>query len=222
MNSMDQETLKKAVAKAALDQVPEKCFLGIGSGSTMVHFIQQLSAVRAKIEGCVPSSNKVAELLRAQNLPVMELTAVPEVHVYFDSADACNANKELIKGGGGALTREKIIATAAMQFVCLLDETKLGKRFLEIPIPVEVIPMARSMVAQTIVKLGGRPSLRERYTTDNGNLILDVDGFPLTHPLELERSLKSMIGVVESGIFAQTRPNKILVANSDLSITVLD
>lgn len=222
MAHIDQEKLKRAVAKAALDYIPENCFLGIGSGSTMMHVIELLPTIQMRIKACVPSSEKIAMALREKKLPVMDLNAVPEVQLYLDSADACNASKELIKGAGGALTREKILAESANEFICLIDETKLGKHFLEVPIPVEVIPMARSVVARLITKLGGRPRLRDNYTTDNGNIILDVSGLSLNHPIELERSLKSIIGVVESGLFAQTRPKKVLVSNINNSITVLD
>ena len=217
-----QEALKQVVAKAALECVPNRCFLGIGSGTTMEHFVALLPGIKSRIEACVPSSEKISRLLRSHHLPVMDLTGVPEIHVYIDSADACNASRELIKGKGGAHTREKVLAQCANEFICLIDNSKLGKRFLEIPIPVEVIPMARSVVARMISKLGGRPSLRENFLTDNGNQILDIDGLPLNHPLELVLSLKSMIGVVESGIFAQTRPNQVLVSNADHTITVLD
>ncbi|MEY3182797.1 MAG: ribose-5-phosphate isomerase [Pseudomonadota bacterium] len=216
-----REMLKKAVAQAALSTVPDRCFLGVGSGTTMEYFVQLLPTIRSKIEACVPSSEKIATLLRAHQLPVIELTAVPEVHLYIDGADACNASKELIKGKGGALTREKILAQCANEFICLIDSSKLGKRFLEVSISVEVIPMARSVVARMITQLGGKPRLREQFITDNGNEILDIDGLPLNRPLELERSLKSIIGVVESGIFAQTRPNQVLVSNSDYSISVI-
>jgi ribose 5-phosphate isomerase A len=217
-----QEALKQVVAKSALKFVPNHCFLGVGSGTTMEYFVALLPTIKSRIEACIPSSEKIARLLRSLQLPVMDLSAVPEVHVYIDGADACNASRELIKGKGGALAREKILAHCANEFICIIDNNKLGKRFLEIPIPVEVIPMARSVVARMISKLGGRPSLRENFLTDNGNQILDIEGLPLNHPLELERSLKSMIGVVESGIFAQTRPNQVLVSNADHTITVLD
>ena len=217
-----REALKQVVAKAALSCVPNRCFLGVGSGTTMEYFVGLLPTIKSKIEACIPSSEKIASLLRSHHLPVMDLSGVPEVHVYIDGADACNASRELLKGKGGALTREKILAQCANEFICLIDSSKLGKRFLEIPIPIEVIPMARSVVARMITKLGGKPRLRENFITDNGNQILDVDGLPLNHPLELERSLKSIIGVVESGIFAQTRPNQVLVSNSDYTVTVLD
>lgn len=217
-----QEPLKQIVAKAALECVPNHCFLGIGSGTTMEHFVALLPSIKSRIEACVPSSEKIAKLLRSHQLPVVDLSGVPEVHVYIDGADACNASRELIKGRGGALTREKILAQCANEFICLIDSSKLGKRFLEIPIPIEVIPMARSVVARMITRLGGRPRLRENFITDNGNQILDIEGLPLNHPLELERSLKSIIGVVESGIFAQTRPNQVLVSNADHTVTVLD
>ena len=217
-----QEALKQVVAKAALECVPRACFLGIGSGTTMEHFVALLPTIKSRIEACIPSSEKISQLLRSHGLPVMDLSGVPEVHVYIDGADACNASRELIKGKGGALTREKILAQCANEFICLIDHSKLGRRFLEIPIPVEVIPMARSVVARMITRLGGKPRLRENYMTDNGNQILDIESLPLNHPLELEISLKSMIGVVESGIFAQTRPNQVLVSNADQTITVLD
>jgi ribose 5-phosphate isomerase A len=217
-----QEALKQVVAKAALKYVPNRCFLGVGSGTTMEHFVALLPTIKAKIEACVPSSDKIAQLLRSHHLPIMELSAVPEIQVYIDGADACNASRELIKGKGGAMTREKILAQSANEFICLIDHQKLGSRFLEVPIPVEVIPMARSAVARMIVKLGGKPTLRENFITDNGNQILDIEGLPLNHPLELERSIKSMIGVVESGIFAQTRPDRVLVSHADHTVIVLD
>lgn len=217
-----QDKMKQAVAKAALNYIPEGCFLGVGSGSTMMHFVSYLPEIKDRIQACVPSSETIKQALLQQGLKVMELFEVPELSLYVDGADACNACRELVKGRGGALTREKILAKAANEFLCLIDETKLGQAFLEVPVPIEVIPMARSLIARTLVRLGGKPSLRQGVVTDNGNLILDVSGLPMNHPLELEKSLKQLIGVVESGIFAETRPNLVLVSDAYLQVSRME
>lgn len=212
--------LKQKVAQAALEHIPKGCILGVGSGSTITEFIHLLPNIQSHIEACVASSVETERLLKQAGFLVYDLNAVDAVHLYIDSADACNSHKQLIKGKGGAMTREKILAASAEKFLCLLDEDKWGDRFLNTPIPVEVIPMARGLVARTLVGLGGKPSYRQGFVTDNGNIILDVTNLKPLKPLELEAKLKSLTGVLDSGLFAQHAATQILVAYRDNRITM--
>jgi len=207
---MDQDELKKMVAKAALDYVETGTVIGIGTGSTANHFIDFLSAIKNKIEGTVASSVASTERLKGHGIPVFDLNAVDEISVYVDGADESNRYLHLIKGGGGALTREKIVAGASRKFVCIADESKLVDVLGKFPLPVEVIPMARGFVARELVKHGGQPVLREGFTTDNGNIILDVHNLEISEPTKLEAELNNLPGVVTVGIFA-IRPADVLM-----------
>jgi len=207
---MTQDEMKKAAAQAALDYVETGSIIGIGTGSTANHFIDLLAGIKGKIEGTVASSVASAERLKKHGIPVFDLNAVGDLSLYVDGADESSRHLHLIKGGGGALTREKIVAAASKTFVCIADETKLVDVLGKFPLPIEVIPMARSYVARQIVKLGGQPVLREGFTTDNGNLILDVHNLKIMNPVELEGNLNNIVGVVTNGLFA-LRPADVLI-----------
>ena len=202
--------MKKAAAKAALDYVEADTIIGIGTGSTANHFIDLLAGIKGRIEGTVASSVASAERLKKHGIPVFDLNAVGDLSLYVDGADESSHHLHLIKGGGGALTREKIVAAASKMFVCIADESKLVDVLGKFPLPVEVIPMARSYVARQIVKLGGQPVLREGFTTDNGNVILDVHNLKIMNPVELEAKLNNIVGVVTNGLFAM-RPADVLI-----------
>ena len=202
--------MKKAAAQAALDYVETGTIIGIGTGSTANHFIDLLAGIKGRIEGTVASSVASAERLKKHGIPVFDLNAVGDLSLYVDGADESSRHLHLIKGGGGALTREKIVAAASKKFVCIADETKLVDILGKFPLPVEVIPMARSYVARQIVKLGGQPVLRDGFTTDNGNVILDVHNLKILNPVELEGKLNNIVGVVTNGLFA-LRPADVLI-----------
>jgi len=202
--------MKKAAARAALDYVESDTIIGIGTGSTANHFIDLLAGIKGRIEGTVASSVASAERLKKHGIPVFDLNAVGDLSLYVDGADESSHRLHLIKGGGGALTREKIVAAASKKFVCIADESKLVDVLGKFPLPVEVIPMARSYVARQIVKLGGQPVLREGFTTDNGNVILDVHNLKIMNPVELEGKLNNIVGVVTNGLFAM-RPADVLI-----------
>lgn len=207
---MTQDEMKKAAAQAALGYVETGTIIGIGTGSTANHFIDLLAGIKGRIEGTVASSVASAERLKKHGIPVFDLNAVGDLSLYVDGADESSHHLHLIKGGGGALTREKIVAAASKTFVCIADETKLVDVLGKFPLPVEVIPMARSYVARQIVKLGGQPVLREGFTTDNGNVILDVHNLKIMNPVELEGKLNNIVGVVTNGLFA-LRPADVLI-----------
>jgi ribose 5-phosphate isomerase A len=207
---MTQDEMKKAAAQAALDYVETGSIIGIGTGSTANHFIDLLAGIKGRIEGTVASSVASAERLKKHGIPVFDLNAVGDLSLYVDGADESSRHLHLIKGGGGALTREKIVAAASKKFVCIADESKLVDVLGKFPLPVEVIPMARSYVARQIVKLGGQPVLREGFTTDNGNVILDVHNLKIMNPVELEGKLNNIVGVVTNGLFA-LRPADVLI-----------
>ncbi len=209
-NIMTQDEMKKAAAQAALDYVETGSIIGIGTGSTANHFIDLLAGIKGRIEGTVASSVASAECLKKHGIPVFDLNAVGDLSLYVDGADESSRHLHLIKGGGGALTREKIVAAASKTFVCIADETKLVDVLGKFPLPIEVIPMARSYVARQIVKLGGQPVLREGFTTDNGNVILDVHNLKIMNPVELEGKLNNIVGVVTNGLFA-LRPADVLI-----------
>ncbi|RKT43771.1 ribose-5-phosphate isomerase RpiA [Thiocapsa rosea] len=204
-----QDAMKKQAAEAALAYV-EEGIVGVGTGSTVNHFIDALAGIKGRIEGAVSSSVASTERLKAHGIPVYDLNAVGELSVYVDGADESNAQLQLIKGGGGALTREKIVAAASRQFVCIADESKLVKVLGAFPLPVEVIPMARSYVARELVQLGGTPVWRDGFVTDNGNLILDVQHLEIMEPAKLEQTINNIAGVVTVGIFA-LRPADVLI-----------
>lgn len=209
---MNQDNLKKQAAEAALAYV-EGGVIGVGTGSTVNHFIDALAGIKGRIEGAVSSSVVSTERLERHGIPVFDLNAVGELALYVDGADEANGRLELIKGGGGALTREKIVAAASRKFVCIADESKLVEVLGRFPLPVEVIPMARSYVARELVRLGGTPVWREGFVTDNGNLILDVQNLEITDPKGLEQQINAIAGVVTVGIFAQ-RPADVLILGS--------
>ena len=213
--AVTQDEQKQRVARAALDYVVEDAYLGVGSGSTANFFIDELAKARRHIRGAVASSMKTAERLASHGIPVVELAGVEELPVYVDGADEVTARGAMIKGGGGALTREKIVAAVARQFVCIVDRSKLVGALGAYPLPVEVIPMARSHVAHELVKLGGRPKLRERFTTDNGNLILDVAGLAIVEPAALEATINNIVGVVTNGLFARRGADVILMGTAE-------
>ncbi|KAB7628163.1 ribose-5-phosphate isomerase RpiA [Alkalilimnicola sp. S0819] len=199
---MTQDQAKQAAAEAALEYVREDSIVGVGTGSTVNYFIDALAGMRHRIAGAVSSSEASTARLKGHGIQVLDLNAADRVPLYVDGADEANRFLQLIKGGGGALTREKIVAAVADTFVCIADESKQVDILGEFPLPVEVIPMARSLVARQLVKLGGRPQLREGFTTDNGNIILDVRGLSIKEPIKLEQAINNIPGVVTNGLFA--------------------
>lgn len=210
-SSNQHAKMKKQAALAAIDLIEESCVVGVGTGSTTNFFIDALIEIKHKITACVASSQASAQRLQSLSLPVVELNCVDEVHIYIDGADEVDPHFNLVKGGGGALTREKIIASAANQFVCILDESKQVPCLGTFPLPVEVIPMARSYVARELVKLGGRPVYRDQCITDNQNIILDVHDLKINQALKLEQTINQISGIVAHGIFSACRPDKVLV-----------
>ena len=207
---MNADQLKRQAAEAALEYLPDGGILGIGTGSTVNHFIDLLADVKGRYEGAVSSSEASTERLKKIGMPVLDLNAVGDLEIYVDGADESNHQLHLIKGGGGALTREKIIAAASKKFVCIADESKLVHVLGKFPLPVEVIPMARSYVARQLVKLGGDPVWRENFITDNGNIILDVHNLEIMEPVKLETEINQIAGVVTVGIFGH-RPADVLI-----------
>ena len=211
---MNQNDQKQAAAEAALDFIETGEILGVGTGSTTNFFIDALAKVKGKIDGVVSSSEASSERLRAIGLPVLDLNRTGDLSLYVDGADEATKHLHLIKGGGGALTREKIVASASRRFVCITDQSKLSNHLGSFPLPVEVIPMAQSLVARKIIAMGGQPELRAGFTTDNGNLILDVKNLDLTDPSSMEAKLNLLAGVVDNGLFAVRRADVLLVGTS--------
>ena len=209
--SMTQNELKQAVARAAMQYVEDDAWIGVGSGSTANLFIDELGKIKHRIKGAVSSSVKSAERLKSHGIHVEDLNNVSDIPVYIDGADEVTEHGAMIKGGGGALTREKIVAAVARKFVCIVDQTKLVPVLGKFPLPIEVIPMARSYAAREIVRLGGRPAWRMGFTTDNGNVILDVSGLAIVDPIALETTLNQITGVVTVGLFARRGANVVLV-----------
>ena len=218
---MTQDEQKKRVAREAVKYVIDNTYVGVGSGSTANYFIDELAKIKHRIKGAVASSIKTAERLKANGIPIFELTAVDELPVYIDGADEVTEHGAMIKGGGGALTREKIVAAVAKKFVCIVDQSKVVGVLGDFPLPVEVIPMARSFVAQALVKLGGRPQLRANFITDNGNIILDVEDMRILNPTEMEAKINNIVGVVTNGLFADRGADVILVG-TDHGVRTLD
>jgi ribose 5-phosphate isomerase A len=201
--AMTQDELKQLVAKEAIQYVVPETIIGVGTGSTANYFIDELAKIKHTIEGTVASSEASAERLKKHGIPVLDLNSVSEISVYIDGADEADPGLHLVKGGGGALTREKIVLAVAKQFVCIADESKKVAVLGKFPLPIEVIPMARSYVAREIVKrFGGEPVLREGFITDNGNVILDIHGLQITDPVALETEINQIVGVVTNGLFA--------------------
>lgn len=212
---MSQDDKKKEVAKAAISYIEDDSVVGVGTGSTVNYFIEELARIKGRIEGAVSSSVASEELLKTHHIPVLPLNSVIEIPVYIDGADEATKHRHLIKGGGGALTREKIVAATSKQFVCIIDDSKLVPMLGEFPLPIEVIPLAQSYVARQIVKLGGQPELRQDFTTDNGNIILDIYNLKIDNPLDLEQKLNQIAGVVTNGLFAQRPADVLLIASDD-------
>ena len=212
---MTQDELKKAVGQKAVDFVPKDSIVGVGTGSTVNHFIDALALIKNDIKGAVSSSEQSTERLKSYGIEVFDLNSVDQLDVYIDGADEINEHMHMIKGGGAALTREKIVAAVAKQFVCIADESKLVGVLGEFPLPVEVIPMARSYVARELVKLGGDPVYRQGVVTDNGNVILDVYNLKIINPVELESRINAIVGVVTNGLFAERGANTLLLGTSE-------
>ncbi len=218
---MTQEEKKRAAARAALELVKAETVIGVGTGSTANHFIEALAAIRTRLDTTVASSEETAQRLRALDIPVSDLNSIASLPVYVDGADEATRHRQLIKGGGGALTREKIIAAAARKFMCIADDSKLVDVLGAFPLPVEVIPMARSLVARRLVALGGDPRWREGFVTDNGNEILDVHNLRILEPAKLESDLNQIPGVVTNGLFA-IRPADLLLIATEHKVEVMD
>ena len=218
---MTPDEKKQQVAKKALEYVVENTIIGIGTGSTANYFVDALATIKHKIEGTVASSNVTAERLKSHGIPVFELNGVDEISVYIDGADESNHYLHLIKGGGGALTREKIVAAASKRFVCIGDDSKLVDVLGKFPLPIEVIPMARSYVARQLVKMGGKPVWRDGFITDNGNVILDVHNLQIIEPVKIEAQINEITGVVTNGLFAARRAD-VLLLGSQKGVKVLD
>ena len=217
---MNQDICKQRAAEAALDLIEDGSVIGVGTGSTVNYFIEGLASLRGRIGGAVSSSEASAQRLRAHDIPVLDLNATGELPLYVDGADEATRGFALIKGGGGALTREKIVAAASRRFVCIIDEQKLVERLGRFPLPVEVIPMARGHVARQLLRLGGQPALREGVVTDNGNHILDVRGLSITDPVALETEINQIAGVVTVGLFARRPADVLLVGTADGVVTL--
>lgn len=210
---MNQDQLKQQVAEAALKFIDDDMIVGVGTGSTVNFFIDALATIKHRIDGAVASSVATEERLRAHHIPILTLNSVGALPIYIDGADEATKHLHLIKGGGGALTREKIVAAASRKFVCIIDSSKEVDVLGKFPLPVEVIPMAQSYVAREMVKLGGQPILREGFTTDNGNIILDIHNLSILNPLELEQSINNLTGVVTNGLFARRGADILLIAD---------
>lgn len=221
MATTDTDKLKQAAAETALELIPRDCIIGVGTGSTTNFFIDLLGDIRHHVEGAVASSEATAERLRSNGIELMDLNVSGDLPVYVDGADETNDKLQLIKGGGGALTREKIIAAASRDFICLVDDSKCVDKLGEYPLPIEVLPMARSYVARELVKMGGDPELREAFMTDNGNYILDVYELDISDPAGMETRLNQMPGVVTVGLFAHRPADRLVVARQNGTIDVI-
>lgn len=216
---MTQDELKKAVAKAAVDYIAPRLdsdsIVGVGTGSTANFFIDMLAELKNEFDGAVASSEATAERLKSHGIPVYDLNSAGELEFYVDGADETNERLELIKGGGAALTREKIVAAVARTFICIADDSKMVGILGKFPLPVEVIPMARSHVGREIVKLGGDPVYREGVVTDNGNIIIDVHNMDISRPIQVEEQLNNIVGVVTNGLFARRPADLLLLGTSE-------
>ena len=217
---MTQDEQKRAVAQAAIQYIPVGSVVGVGTGSTANYFIEELAKIKHKIEGAVASSEATAQRLKGHGIEVIDLNSVDVLPVYVDGADEVTEHLAMIKGGGGALTREKIVAAVAKKFICIADQSKLVTILGKFPLPVEVIPMARSYVAREITRLGGQPALRQGFTTDNGNVILDIYGLQILNPVELETTLNHITGVVTNGLFAR-RGTDVLLLGTDSDVQTI-
>lgn len=211
---MGAEALKEAAAKAALSYIEDDMVVGVGTGSTTNYFIDGLAGYKHIIQGAIASSEATAQLLKALSIPILDLNAISEIDIYVDGADEVNADKLMIKGGGGAATREKLVSCVAKKFICIVHQDKKVNVLGAFPIAVEVLPMARSLAARHLVKLGGSPEYRVGVTTDNGNILLDVFGLDLSKPIALEEQINNIPGVVGHGLFAKRRADDVLVATT--------
>ena len=216
---MTQDELKQKVAQAALHYIKDVSIVGVGTGSTVRHFIDYMADLKGQIEGAVSSSEATTAHLKKVGIPVLDLNAVGTLDVYIDGADEVTLHKHMVKGGGGALTREKIIGAASKQFICIVDETKCVDVLGAFPLPIEVIPMARSYVAREMVKLGGQPVWRENFITDNHNVILDVHNLDILDPIKLEQIINNITGVVSNGLFAMRPADVVLIGKGTEVIT---
>jgi ribose 5-phosphate isomerase A len=214
---MNVDDKKRAAAEAALAFVESGMVVGVGTGSTANHFIDLLGRVKAKLDGAVASSKATEARLQQLGIPLLDLNAVGDLPLYVDGADELTAHRHLVKGGGGALTREKIVAAASLKFVCIADDSKLVGRLGKFPLPIEVIPMARSYVARQLVLRGGQPAWREHFVTDNGNAILDVYNLDILDPVQLESDLNQIAGVVTNGLFAR-RPADVVLLGTESGV----
>ena len=212
---MNQDEKKAAVAAAALDYIENGQIIGIGSGTTVHALINQLSRVKNKIEAVVSSSELTTKMIQEKDIHVINLKESGPLPLYIDGADESNSKKQLIKGGGGALTREKIIANASKRFICMIDDSKLVKALGKFPLPIEVIGMAQSYVALELIKIGGRPVYRDGFKTDNGNIILDVHNLEISEPIALEEKINNIPGVVTNGLFALRPADHLLISNGN-------
>lgn len=212
---MSQDDLKRAVAKAAIEYVPADCIVGVGTGSTANFFIDELALIKGKIRGAVASSEASAKRLQGHGIKVLSLNEAGEMPVYVDGADEITRQMHMVKGGGGALTREKIVAAASQKFICVCDASKLVDVLGKFPLPIEVIPMAQASVARQLASLGGEVKLREGFTTDNGNIILDVHGLAIKDPVALETELDHIAGVVTNGLFARRCADVLLLGTAE-------
>lgn len=212
---MHQNDKKLIVAKAALDYVDTRQVIGIGSGSTVEMFITLLDKIRSKVDACVSSSVRTSQLLNKNGFRVIELREAGTIPVYIDGADEANKQKQLIKGGGGALTREKIVASSSERFVCIIDDSKYVSKLGKFPLPIEVISMAQSKIALEMVKKGARPVLRENFVTDNNNIILDVHGMDINEPMILEKEINNLPGVVTNGLFSLRPADVLLISDGN-------
>jgi ribose 5-phosphate isomerase A len=218
---MSQDDLKRAVAQAAIAYVPTDGIVGVGTGSTANFFIDELAKIKHKLRAAVASSEASAKRLQGHGIEVISLNDAGTLPVYVDGADEITRHLHMLKGGGGALTREKIVAAASKKFVCLCDSSKLVDVLGKFPLPVEVIPMARSYIARELVKLGGQPKLREGFVTDNGNIIIDVHGLQIMNPVELESILNELAGVVTNGLFARRGADVLLLGKPEGVQTII-
>ncbi len=207
--------MKRNAARAALAFIPAKSIVGVGTGSTVNHFIDALAEIKEQIAGAVSSSEQSTSRLKALGIPVLDLNSVERFSVYIDGADEINPQRHMIKGGGAALTREKIVAAVADTFICIVDNSKQVEVLGKFPLPVEVIPMASAYVSRELAKLGGSPVLRESVITDNGNVIIDVHGLQIIDPLATEQQINNIVGVVTNGIFAHRAADIVLVGTAD-------
>lgn len=212
---MTQDEMKRNAARAALAYIPANSIVGVGTGSTVNHFIDALGEIKEQIAGAVSSSEQSTSRLKALGIPVLDLNSVAHFSVYIDGADEINPQRHMIKGGGAALTREKIVAAVAETFICIVDSSKQVEVLGKFPLPVEVIPMASAYVSRELAKLGGKPVLRENVITDNGNLIIDVHDLQITDPLATEQHINSIVGVVTNGIFAHRAADIVLVGTAE-------